>query len=978
MATTEEQFRQFQQERGVGNIDADSFKAGIARGVKGVKASAGGFTEVVGEAVDSKELMSWGKEVRDKARQEAALFGKSSSPQLLDAETSDDFLGFAKEAIAQAIPSLGVTGGGTAAGAVIGTAIAPGPGTVIGAVAGALLSSGIVNTGEVQNAVKEIHPEESNPLAVIATGTGLGALDAIGFGKIASPIVKRVGLKAAKAVAAKELAKRGVTSKVAEDIVKGVFSEGITEGAQEVLKTESVEEITDTEKAFEQKIKDTVDAIAAGGIAGGTIRGALGLRGAAFDTTIREDTSLTEAPSEEFSGEFKNTGEFKRALKGIASKPTDVLEQYRQISPTMGVLLDKFRESKLEGLTTDTMFSQQQQVMGEFNSAYAEATRGLSKKKINNLLKEYSEGDRSTTRHQGIARLFETIQQAGKQIVGTGKIKNFLPWHGNIKQITKDKQEFINDISPFVEDAPVKVDQWLKDMEEDFSESGPILGVADRIFQDEATLQDVAENKSNAFSIKQAINRVGENKPARFGHLEAQRQFSQVPQHIMNKWAKKDLNGAVQSYLQKSAERLVAAETFGKNHEKLNAMVAKVVLEASESGVKFPAKDIKRIYDIVDASNHTFDRIETNIGRNAAAATKTVATGFSLPLSLFSSLIEPFNIAMKADTSLMFRSMLPAIRNGARNIVSNAFSSVPISDFAKDMHSANITFSSTQNVMAQRMTDVATTKWSAGFNNVFFKMNGLAYWTHAMRVWSASAAEIQIKDDLDTVKSFSPNTRRGALAQARLNELGVDPVAYFRAGVEGKRAIRAEGVRRFVHETVLEPTFADRPLWMSSGKMSVLAQLKGYPTMFTNTVLPNLANKLDFNKAGGYNAIVGALDFMFIVGGMLLVGAVQDTMKQSVKALSANFDDDRDEAEYWTDIVDRTVAPIHLSYLTGFFKADGFGSDPATSATGPVISLFNDTIRSMSKIADDGGLEELEKYLLKITPLRPWANTILE
>ena len=45
---------------------------------------------------------------------------------------------------------------------------------------------------------------------------------------------------------------------------------------------------------------------------------------------------------------------------------------------------------------------------------------------------------------------------------------------------------------------------------------------------------------------------------------------------------------------------------------------------------------------------------------------------------------------------------------------------------------------------------------------------------------------------------------------------------------------------RFVSEIVMAPNVINRPLWMSSPKLAMVAQLKGFMFVFGNTIMPKI------------------------------------------------------------------------------------------------------------------------------------------
>ncbi len=64
------------------------------------------------------------------------------------------------------------------------------PGKVAGPMIGAFLTSMGINTGALQNEIKELDPNAKAPWVSLAFGAGAGALDAVGLKSLVSPMLK--------------------------------------------------------------------------------------------------------------------------------------------------------------------------------------------------------------------------------------------------------------------------------------------------------------------------------------------------------------------------------------------------------------------------------------------------------------------------------------------------------------------------------------------------------------------------------------------------------------------------------------------------------------------------------------------------------------------------------------------------------------------------------------------------------------------
>lgn len=950
-------------------VDPESFSSSVGRGVQGLISSAGGASEALGELTGIETITQWGQEVRNNAILEMQKYGQSGAPNFLDAETPEDYVAFTKEALGNVLPSIGVSSSAGLAGYKLGG--------IRGAAIGALVTSGVLGAGEIQNLIKQLNPEARNPLASLLGGAVMGSLDLIGLKSIAGPVIRRLGIDGAEDVVVKELVRKGASQKVAEDTAKAFFTEATTEAAQEAVKQSVARSATDEEQIYADQVDDLVNAFMAGGIGGAAIGAPLSIRSAAFDTTLKEPTEVVEK-------EIEAPTDIKRIYKAVASRPTDVLEHYKFQSPAFASILDDLRidDRQKTGVVPDTVkdLEENYRAIGAFID---EASRGLTKKEITELGHKYAKGERSHPFQQAMAKVGGILGIKGQKLFNTEIRENWIYSMLDKNKILKNKEAFERDFAPYIDPNPVVAHKKLESFYEELNSDGDsVTAMIDnqRLFAENSKgreeYQDFIDNPTD-YKYQTLVNKL-KNKHGvrRNASMEASRYFPQVPQHIVEGWVAGDPKERMIAAIQKGSRRIAYAEKFGANNEKLNTRILMAIKETAQAGNPISHSDINYLYKLLDAYQGVHGQVTNNAWRQAQATLNTVGSVSMLPLATLSSFVEMFNIGIKFNTLTMLESMIPAIRTAARQLVETRFKSLPLSEMSKQMQASNITFAASQHVIAQRMTDVATTKWQASLQNKFFKFNGLAYWTHFMRIWAAHASKIAIKDDLTIVgRDPRPTTKRKADALQRLYHVGIDPVAYLNGTRKVQKEMEDTAVRRLVHDIVLEPHALVRPIWMSNGNIAVLAQLKGYPTMFTNTILPMLLDKINPNKVGGYNAVMGMVDTAFIIGGALLMGAFQDELKRAIKGQG---EDDRDDVQYTIDILERTLMPIQLGYLTNMFKAATYQSDPSTTILGPSASLLNDTVRTMTKVADEGGSEALTEWLIKRTPLSPWAGVLVE
>jgi hypothetical protein len=213
-----------------------TFTGSLRRGVDVAQGSYFSTIEALGEAIDSEDLIAYGREGRRRNAAEAAAHGERS--MLSEVRTFGDFTQWAKEIIGDQIPIMGTTVGGAVAGATAGTFIAGPIGTTIGGFIGAFAPALVFNVGDVAASVKGRGEDVQAPLAVFIGGTAAAALDVALPGQLGSRLVKTLGLEVAEQVAKRFLMKpvtAGLVRRTAQGTVEGMLTEGVTEALQEAI-----------------------------------------------------------------------------------------------------------------------------------------------------------------------------------------------------------------------------------------------------------------------------------------------------------------------------------------------------------------------------------------------------------------------------------------------------------------------------------------------------------------------------------------------------------------------------------------------------------------------------------------------------------------------------------------------------------------------------------------------------------------------
>lgn len=999
--------------------DPNSASSIVGRSVDQMQASLGGALETVGEITDSEYLQDVGSEYRKEQLAEAAQYGApaiSSYKQVQwdDAESVGSFL---KQMGLGAAPSLAVGISGTVGGAAAGSKAGGARGAVVGGVLGAITSSLPLNVGEVQNAIKEIDPEAKSPWSSVLGGSAMSSLDVVGLTSIAKPLVKMFG----KDIAYQALVEQGVMKEAAVQAVKGAGIESVTEAAQTGISAVAAAEGTDTNVNTEKLIEDAINSAVGGFMAGGAMGGASGAYGAASQNQMVAGTATpietpdpTKAKPRNFAERFWDTlgSESTRLVEPLAQASPSIDSILRRLRPDMtgrtaGVTLspeqvEMAKYNKMQeliasgvdqqsainqaeqygtGLTSkgNTVFEDQDLMVGKWRTMLEEGLTGVD---IDAAITDYTSGGTSAgavTLRNVMRDVLQAAKDEGKMDVG--QIQDYLPTRLDEEAIGQRANEFLQDISPFVKDPQAALTNW---MEQQAASKNTSVPKVDRAVKQDA-LGNWASSKQyqkggdpETFRYKFSQGTV----PPEFGHLEKARAFGAVPQRVLQKWTKEqsgsEVMSAVKDYLEGAAHRIAYAKEFGPGGEKLNFKIVKGIKEARKNGYNPSPQEIDQLYNIMDAYNNQHNPIQTEALRTVQSVSMAALTMKTLPLTLLSSLVETLNPAIRGDVKSAILEILPTFHQISKDLWRQVFKTTPRSEFSKLASEVNITLGASLNIAAERLGTNAFGRGSAKIMRGFFLANGLSLWTHMQSVYAAKVGDRIYRDNIYKLASGLPVTSaEGARLANQLRSMGVPVYTNKDAEIlynplslsqqEASRNYRKLAMRRFKDQTILQPSIADTPMWMSSGHLQWLAMLKRYPAAYGNIVLPALGRKFTPSWTGSrFNAFKGAASAMFIIGLVLMVGYIQDYAKMLAKGTAEA--DKRTEAQVAMDVFNSTLAPLQISLVTDFFAAPRYGTSGFEAVGGPVMGFTKETLMTIQSVADKPSEGEIWKYLFKQTP----------
>ena len=252
-------------------LPRNSFGSTLSRGVDEEQGRLYGFLEAAGGATGIERLQRFGQRGRERNLLEAEAAAPAAGQQsFLDSAGVGDVLSAGKQAIAGSLPSSAAPLASGAAGALLGSAIAPGPGTVIGGLLGAAAGAfPSLAGGNVQRQV-ETTGQMTSPGAALATAVPQA---------LASGVVDAVTLRLA-GILGRPAAEVGhaLWPRIARGIGVGAATELPEEVFQTVLeRAQAGLPLTDPD-ALREYGEAAAGAVVAGGAMGGAAKGIGGKR----------------------------------------------------------------------------------------------------------------------------------------------------------------------------------------------------------------------------------------------------------------------------------------------------------------------------------------------------------------------------------------------------------------------------------------------------------------------------------------------------------------------------------------------------------------------------------------------------------------------------------------------------------------------------------------------------------------------------
>ena len=543
----------------------------------------------------------------------------------------------------------------------------------------------------------------------------------------------------------------------------------------------------------------------------------------------------------------------RRTLHGLSptrafiEKPASILDSYTKFSKTAAMLQKKFRydlgrswkgESKIEDRDFFETFSD---IRGERLLRIREALEpfnlhlkgdALDEAKRNVIRSLRGDTTQSDEVQKAAGEIRKVLDEIGDDLVGYGimdqPVKDYVPRMWDRKAILNNQNAFadalIENGVTFIPKGSKK--EILLDRDNVNTFISDMLDIENRV--------DLGANSS--FFSSRTLN-IADDLP-------------------FESFLDNSLDSLLNSYTAQTSKTIAKTKVFGVRDIKgfKELWVDQINREMRESGQKaFTAREQEAILDVYrtatgEGINRYGDGLQTGLDWYVLGTRLAL-----LPLATASSLTEiAINISkagLKNSTVGFAKAFKTALTSVTDDTVEDLMTKgLTKSEAFKEMNKVSIAMEQALADGAERLSGEAlSSNWQRKINNAFFRTNLLDQWTKFVQLTSFTTAKELINDNLGKIAgAINSPTARTQLQIDELTDLGIDvdkALDWYNAGA--KRSddfyqndiIKAAG--RYTNEVILNPSpeAGIKPNIMSNPRTSILFQLMGYPSAFTNVIL---------------------------------------------------------------------------------------------------------------------------------------------
>ena len=453
-----------------------------------------------------------------------------------------------------------------------------------------------------------------------------------------------------------------------------------------------------------------------------------------------------------------------------------------------------------------------------------------------------------------------------------------------------------------------------------------------------------------------------------------------------------DLQGYLESDFDKITNKYIISSLKRANLKKYVDTYNPVINNLYKNGA-MAKEEAVLIKDVVDAIQGKYTGGLKPMSEKLRRGYRFINTStyiLTLPLAAITSLSEPLIVLHRVSPKNALYGLMDAslatFRQGIRTFLPKFTKSENERALMSLMQTADL-------ALADAFRDIDETSVSKKVTDKFFRINLLAQFTQFSRNIALQAARRQTSEDIKLLQEFEykgelvKTRKKGQKGELRMRprETKETRRARERLALQGLRNpvpkvnpktdqfediterqqqildwanspdlanppdIITKGLGMVVEEVIMTPNAVNRPLWMSNPYLAPVALLKGFMTVFGNTVgmrfykevfQPLLKGRVPAGDIAKY-----AMTFTMLTGGILAAQALKNTVRYGKE--DSPYDDLEGWEKIWSAILQSNIFG-YGNVIVNALKSSEYGQDPVISILGPAAGKSSQVIKALA------------------------------
>ena len=942
-----------------------------------------------------------------------AIEENKSQASLADLDSFGDKLLFAS---GQIVPAAGA--------ALLGAVAAPflGLSSTLGVTVGGTLASMGMTLGDLQGKAKELDPEWEANIKQLGLGVGISLLDLFAISKaknLISPVrdlVEDVTLDSLKAARGA----KNIATQIGADSVKI----GAAEGLQDLSTGLGANYLTGTDIDM-SRVRSLANSAAEEALIGGVLGVPLSgmnlatqrvaeseaQRQAVVADQIRDENALnaeyiTSEGGEgssiyemtDVAGEVndkaiafvpmpnsqRNNGLFSRVLNTLTGNVTDKVKRSHGDNPHVQLTMQQINQ------TPEERRAGRKGTINEVSTP----EKGYWKDSVKDFLTA-GKADKTAAverRVNGEADMSNPVDKALYKALNGDDFQNFIvgKTFGKI-DVTEEGSKWVDEtyipLADTMDWNKVAADSsWQISLEEDmreagmsedqtkamtrlvkeelnyFSKFGRDIGLEKQNDQFQLNMQNRMTELANASDtnpakVRRAVSAMkdaGEFSVAKNTELTLDRKLKFAPEKWLNKYKRDgiDYGVVIGEHIDRLVEHAEHINRFGQNDELFWDQTAQAIAWGIENNKPLSGKDIEAMTDALRVSKRMHLKPISNEWRERQANIKALLNTNLLGLSVLVSIPEGLSVPMQTDMKTALQGLGSTMGIGAKDLA--------------NLVNMNHSLDGGMQIMANRANQDTRTmrKWEQVFIHY---MTGLPQLQAFLTSWAAKSMDLDNRRLIQKTQSAKQAEANQAVVQLAQRGINYEKaVEWMQSGFDQDNSFYTDeylpSIVSSARDVIVDPDPVDKPAWHSYEPLQLIAQLKGFMTVFTRRVMRGQLEKMSGMSRTAQNrelAIRLAPYVAMYLVAQMGIGGLREIIS------SGEIDDEKSLGRRAWNAFSYLGA---AAYLVDPANAMLWRSTPVASVAGPgpsiLLNLTGSAVRSMEAMDPDEFIKKVVKTVV--------------